>query len=274
MPVKKTSENIPIFEINKHICTEPMDCETDTGNTFKEGSVNTMEVDFEIPSNQEALSKIDALDLTIRLSDINPTQYKTTENGLCIIAQVLRDRLEFSKKRESLIHGNRTGRYPSWNGVNTKCFLNLPNKQEDEKFRGFWKELTNAIQKQASQKVIDFLGNQIKEKENEANRIKTKTIRKIGFATQESFSIRTQLDKDVLQLHEENTKELEEFRKHLNSMQQNSPSTSKSAPLSRTPGKPPHFPRKDRNYHNRRTTGPAYRPQENKSYFKGRSYPY
>lgn len=146
--------------------------------------------------NQEALSKIDDLDLTIRLPDINPTQNKTTENGLCEITQVLRDRLEFSKKRESLIHGNRTGRYPSWYGVNTKCFLNLPNKQEDEKFRGFWKELTDAIKKQASQKVIDFLSNQIKEKENEANRIRTETIKKIGFATQESSSIRKQLDKE------------------------------------------------------------------------------
>uniref|UniRef100_K1QDE8 Uncharacterized protein n=1 Tax=Magallana gigas TaxID=29159 RepID=K1QDE8_MAGGI len=140
---------------------------------------------------------------------------KTTENGLCEITQVLRDRLELSKKRESLIHGNRTGRYPFWYGVKTKCFLNLPNEQEDEKFRGFWKELTNAIQKQASQKVIDLLSNHNKEKENEANKIRTETIKKIGFATQESSSIRNQLDKDMLQLHEENTKELEEFRRHL-----------------------------------------------------------
>lgn len=158
--------------------------------------------------NQEALSKIDYLDLTIRLPDIISTQNKTTENGLCEITQVLNDRHELSKKRESLIHGNRTGSYPSWYGVNTKCFLNLPNEQEDEKFRGFWKELTNAIQKQASQKVINLLSNQNKEKENEANKIRTETIKKIGFATQESSSIRKQLDKDVLQLHDENTKEL------------------------------------------------------------------
>lgn len=133
--------------------------------------------------NQEALSKIDYLDLTIRLPDIISTQNKTTENGLCEITQVLKDRHELSKKRESLIHGNRTGSYPSWYGVNTKCFLNLPNEQEDEKFRGFWKELTNAIQKQASQKVINLLSNQNKEKENEANKIRTETIKKIGFAT-------------------------------------------------------------------------------------------
>lgn len=72
-----------------------------------------MEDDFDIPYNQEALSKIDDLDLIIRLPVIYPTQNKTMENGLCEITKLLRDRLELSKKRESLIHGNRTRRYPS-----------------------------------------------------------------------------------------------------------------------------------------------------------------
>lgn len=233
-----------------------------------------MEDDFEMPSNQEARSKIDELDLTIRLPDIGPTQNRATESGLCEVTQVLRDRLEFSKRREGLIHGSGTGRCPSWYGVNTKCFLNLPSRQGDEKFRGFWKELTDAIQKRASQKVIDFLSNQIKERENEANGVGTETIKKIGFATQEGSSIRKQLDGDVLQLHEESAKELEEFRRHLNATQRGSPSTSKSAPLSRTPGEPPNFPRKDRNCHDRRTTGPACRPQESGSCFKRRSCPY
>lgn len=78
--------------------------------------------------------------------------------------------LNFLRKRERLIHGNRTGKYQTWHSVITKCFLTfLINKRS--KNPRVYRRNSDAIQKQASQKVIDFPLNQIKVNENKARSV-------------------------------------------------------------------------------------------------------
>ena len=216
--------------------------------------------EYGLQSNQEANLQIGDLDLSLTLPD-HPSTNKDTADGLKNVKKILSDRLQLAKKRESIIHGQKTGKYPSWYFVRPKCFLNLENKDDEEKFKGYWLELSTATENQVSQKVIEYLAKEIKEKEADANRIRADTIRQIGFTTKESAELRKNFDSDIMKINEENTSELENYRLNLNKREE-----TKSASEDKG-GKQPEF----RNYGYRR---PHYNENKLKQRGMGRFKPY
>ena len=177
-------------------------------------------MDSEIPSKQEINNQVEDLDLTINLPSEESQQSKATKSRVHEIRSLLRERLELAKKREYLTYGKTCGDYPPWFTVKNYCHLNLDDKDDDNKFKDFWKELATATKEQLADKVVSFLNKRIKEKEAEANQIRSETVKKIGFATKESAKLRKNLDEEILEINEENGRELEVFRSELSKRDQ------------------------------------------------------
>ena len=97
--------------------------------------------------------------------------------------------------------------------------MNFENEEDQEKFKSAWTHIGKGITREASQKVVDYLTTEIKEKESEINRVRASTIRKIGFSTEDSASARRNLDREIMKLNEENTQDLDNFRSQLTSTQ-------------------------------------------------------
>lgn len=178
-----------------------------------------MDSDDSIPSNQEALTKITDLDLSIKLPESNHCFDETAASGISDIVKIMKERQLLSKKRESLVYGQKTGIYPVWFSVKPKCHMNLESEEDDDKFKSAWACIAKGVSRDAAQKVVDYLNTEIKGKESEINQVRASTIRKIGFSTENSALARKNLDKEIIKLNEENTTELNNFRIQLSSTQ-------------------------------------------------------
>lgn len=92
-------------------------------------------------SNQEAISKIQDLDLTITLPESNNSVNVSTNlyKGMKLIKPILEQRLVLAKRKESLRYGIQTGKFPTWFHTRIVCTLNLVG-EDNEKFEKFWQD--------------------------------------------------------------------------------------------------------------------------------------
>ena len=83
-------------------------------------------------------------------------------------------KLEFQEKtlKESISHGLRTGRFPSWFGSKLHCELNLPREDNDNFgtfLHGLQKETTSAF----GNSILSYLEHLVSEKESGSNKGRT-----------------------------------------------------------------------------------------------------
>lgn len=97
-------------------------------------------MDYEIPSNQEAMVNLGDLDLTINLGETSFVKHNLTEE-FNEFKDILEKRLVLLKRKESLTYGDRTGKSWPWFSAKLHCTLNLTN-EENANFEDFWKILS------------------------------------------------------------------------------------------------------------------------------------
>lgn len=132
-------------------------------------------MNYEIPSNQEEMTKFVDPDLTINLGDTSCVKYNMAEQ-LNKIKEILDKRLVFLKRKESLTYGARTGKFSPWFSAKFHCSLKLTN-EENVKFKDFWKILSEKSTKETVTSILEFLDNQIRDKGTEINRVENQLRR-------------------------------------------------------------------------------------------------
>lgn len=180
-------------------------------NTFSKSSM-----DYEIPSNQEAMTKFVDLDLTINLGETSYVKHNLTEE-LNEIREILDKRLVLLKRKESLTYGARTGKFPPWFSAKFHCSLNLPN-EENARFEDFWKILSEKSTKETVDSVLEFLDTQVRDKETEVNRVRTEALRKLKTSSGDFETEQKHLDDRILKINEQQTKEIHQFRSKLDAL--------------------------------------------------------
>lgn len=137
--------------------------------SLKKSSTNMSECDYmdimkdQVPSNQEIA--IQDLDMSINLPDIDGTSAMTQLRGLESTEAILSTCLTHAKHKESISHGLRTGRFPSWFGSKLHCELNLPREDNDNFdtfLHGLQKETTSAF----GNSILSYLEHLISEQES------------------------------------------------------------------------------------------------------------
>lgn len=208
------------------------------------------DIEFEdmIPSNQEALTNIQDLDLTITLPEVSNTLTNKLSEGMAKIRPILEQRLVLAKRKESLRYGIQTGKFPTWFHTRSVCTLNLVDV-DNVKFEKFWQETTEHQTKQIAQTVLDYIETEIKSKEMESNSVRVQTLQDIRRQSLDFEGEKRRLDEQITKIHQEQITEIQDFRNRLATMTQTSQHTRDQSGRGR--GRPFHRPVQRRKQANR-----------------------
>lgn len=191
--------------------------------SLKKSSTQMSEVDYmdimkdQVPSNQEAA--IQDLDMSINLPDIDRASALTKSKVLESTEAILSTRLLYAKRKESISHGLRTGRFPSWFGSKLHCELNLPREDNDNFgtfLHGLQKETTSAF----GNSILSYLERLISEKESESNKLRAEHLKSLQAET-DGYTFATEkrkLDDAITAITAKHTTELQEHRQKLLSL--------------------------------------------------------
>lgn len=242
-------------------------------NRFNRLSLKKMEqppidLDDDIQGNQEAASKIPDLDISINLpEDTSVNSHWNPPQELNEIQEALEKRLILSKRKESVNHGLRTGRYPPWFSARFTCTLNL-GKEDNEKFEVLFKQIAENKTRETAQAVINFIDDEIREKEEVIHNLRVSALKRIRNTSFNFNREQKNFDEVILNTNTKHLKDLQEFRDRLHSI-----STTVDKPREQdrywsSQGKPGQDRRQNyqRRHYSVNYKGHRYQTQRNKPY--------
>ena len=160
--------------------------------------------DDDIPSNQEGnYAKDMDLDLTLKSSDEKSErtaqfdQDSTANECIDTVKQLMVERHEIAKAKESITYGLQSSKYPPWMTSQLHCKLNLVTSEDQDKFDIFWSDVTNNTIRSLATKASDYLSNEIKQKENKMQSCRHIALKALGVVTKGAAATKKNIDDKI-----------------------------------------------------------------------------
>ena len=173
-----------------------------------------------IMSNQQAMFTYDenvdfSLDLT---SDIEvpksetPAFQDTLKSSMDEIKNLMNERNELSKSRESIIYGIKNDKYPSWIKFHARSHFRVSNENDTTKFNELWASVIKEGTEQIMKHMVTFLEREIACKEAHMTKSRKEAFDAYPDATKGWLEAKKNFDENILALNKENSIELSEFK--------------------------------------------------------------
>ena len=222
-------------------------------------------MDFDISLNQEGNYERDCdLDFSLNLDKDDDNEENRQINAIgdqCIfdIRNLMKQRHELAVTKESLKYGMSTSRYPNWMRASLSCYPSLACEDDQTKFEEVWKNYAASAISDATTKTLNYLGMQIKEKEDLMQKCRKDSFISLGVATKGAGDKKKEIDNEIKKMNSTFAKKVEDHKDRIRSGNSGSANHAK-----------------DLDYHGRHTSSNYNRYQRGSGArnFRRRQHPY
>ena len=171
----------------------------------------------DISCNQEGMYTHDE-EMNFKLDITRPSEgdgNAILENKYEEIIQLMRERHELAKCRESLCHGSRTNRHPSWLYLRLNCSFKLNNEADNQKLAEQFENSSRDAISNLVQGIISYLEEEINIKENSMQAARSEGFKAFGPATKGWVNAKKEFDIRLTDSKKEYNEKLRLFKNGL-----------------------------------------------------------
>ena len=138
----------------------------------------------------------------------------TVKNCIGEVTQLMTERHELAKAKESISYGLQSSKFPQWMTSKLNCSVHLATPIDQDEFEIFWNEASNSAIRGLATKTVEYLTEHISDKQDKMQLCRFDAIKLLG---DEESALKKEIDNKMTELNNSFSKELEAHRTKIRS---------------------------------------------------------